>query len=97
MSRENQSFKRSMNGRAGLISTGQPVEYPARRMVRRHDPGKPLAETGSLHLVQVWTQVPHPRYGKLRPHFVPSLLPCVSDHSFTKECYVRRGLRRRRG
>jgi len=26
------------------------------------------------HALQVWTEVPHPRYGDRLPHFIPSLV-----------------------
>lgn len=67
---------------------------PASRAARRRT-GKRIYPGPLVHVVQVWTAVPHPRYGDRVPHFVPSHLQCVSDHRNTRECYVRRNVRRR--
>lgn len=43
-------------------------------------PGTPRKQrrqrkAGCPHLLQVWDQVPHPKYGDRMPHYVPRLIP----------------------
>lgn len=82
--------------RAGKDTTPEDQLPTASRAVRRsRASGKLLAPAGTVHVVQVWTAAPHPRYGDRVPYFVPSYLPCKTDHKLTKVCYPRRPVRTR--